>query len=821
MQNLLRHLLISARSAGRHFRRNRLYGGLNVLGLSIALASLMLVMTYLYQETTYESFHQKADRIYRPTYKFSGQGDFEVHFARIPVDFINQLPEEMPEIEQLIRFQNQEQKYVRIGEERFKPEHAYVTDEEVFSVFNLPLIEGNPATALAQPQSVVLTESIAQKYFSRTNVVGEELMVLGTWSVEESVYQVTGIIEDLPANTHLPIELLFSFAGEQERSGWAYVYTLLEENSEIAAVTAKLPGFIQKYADEDSQGAISFEFQPLKDIHLQSDLAREIIPNGSLLYVNIFFWTGLFIWIIALINFANLHMAMSMNRGKEMGVRKILGAANRHLFFSALAESTFYSLAALCLGAILASAVFPYFSQLMGVYILPPMQYFIPVLVGIAVSSGLLAGIFPAGMLSSVRVLQMIRQGNNWSMKGRAQKINLKRVMITVQFCATIILVGGAIAAHLQFRYIQKKNLGLQADQVMVIPDVPDRVKNSYLVFKNRLEELPGVRQVAACMQVPSSEIRDVGPVLVRGKSEDPSQAAMMDMQVIDPDFIDMMGIELMAGEDFTQRVTLQAPPPFNEELNPADYLRESPRSYLINETAMKQLGWQEPSEAIGQEINWSIGPYTLAYGPVTGVVADFHQESLRNKVDPILMIVEPIWLGNILLKVGTKDLSTTIAEVETIWNELFPYAMEYQFMDELFNKLYQKDQVQLKLLSALSLIAIIISFIGLISLVAFALKRRAKELAIRRVVGADLKALTTLIGREYFWIVAIAAAIGIPLSYYWVMQWMQNFAYHMDLSLWIYFLAVAVVYFLLLTTIYLQTRKATVDNPVTALKEE
>jgi putative ABC transport system permease protein len=559
----------------------------------------------------------------------------------------------------------------------------------------------------------------------------------------------------------------------------------------------------------------------MEDIHLKSNLAREIIPNGSLLYVNIFFWTGLFIWIIALINFTNLHMALSMNRGKEMGVRKILGAANRQLFFATLAESTVYSLGALCLGAILASAVFPYFSQLMGVQVLPLMKYFIPILIGIAILSGLLAGIFPALMLSSVRVLQMIRQGNNWSMSGRSRKINLKRVMITVQFCATIILVGGAIAAHLQFRYIQKKNLGLQPDQVMVIPDVPDRVKDSYLVFKNRLEELSGVSQVAACMQVPSSEIRDVGPVSIKGKSEDPSQAPMMDMQVIDPDFINMMGIELLAGEDFTQRVILQAPPPFNETLNPVDYLNETPRSYLINETAMKQLGWQEPSEAIGQEINWSIGPYTLAYGPVTGVVADFHQESLRNKVDPTLIVVEPIWLGNILLKVGTNDLSATIAEVETIWNDLFPYAMEYEFMDELFNKLYQQDQVQLKLLSALSLIAIVISFIGLISLVAFALKRRARELAIRRVVGADLKALTTLIGREYFWIVAIAAAIGIPLSYYWVMQWMQNFAYHVDLSLWVYFLAVAIVYLLLLTTIYLQTFKATVDNPVAALKEE
>jgi putative ABC transport system permease protein len=549
-------------------------------------------------------------------------------------------------------------------------------------------------------------------------------------------------------------------------------------------------------------------------------LAREIKPNGQILYVKIFFWAGLFIWIIALINFANLHMALSMNRGKEVGVRKILGAVNRHLFFSTLVESVIYSLGALFLGATMASLLFPPFSQLMEVEVLPPMPYFVPILIGIAVLSGLLAGILPALMLTSIQILQIIRQGKNWSMRGRSRKINLKRVMVTVQFCVTIILVGGAIAAHQQFKYIQKKNLGLKPDQTLVIPDVPDRVTNSYLVFKNRLEGLPGVQKVAACMQVPSSEIRDVGPVLLRG-AEDPENAPMMDMQVIDPDFIEMMDLQLLAGEDFTRRVTLQAPPTFDEELTPAKYLGEMPRSYLINETAMKQLGWQDPAEAIGKEINWSIGPFKLAYGPITGVVTDFHQESLRNKVDPMLMVVEPLWLGNVLVKVETKDLPSTIAGIEGIWNDLFPYAMEYQFLDELFGRLYQQDRVQLKLLASLSLIAIIISFIGLISLIAFALKRRAKELAIRRVIGADLKSLITLIGREYFWILAIAAGIGIPLSYRGVMTWLQNFAYHMEVSLWVYFLAVALVYVLLLTTIYLQTLKATVDNPVQALKEE
>ncbi len=821
MQNLLHQILIAAKGAFRHFMKNKVYGGLNVMGLSIGMACLILIMLYLHQETTYESFHQNANRIYRPTYKFSNQGDYEVQFARIPMDYINNLPQEFPEIEHLIRFQNQEQKYIRIENQRFKPQRAYVTDKEVFEVFDLPFLDGDPASALTNPHSVVLTESTAKKYFSRTNVVGEQLWVLGTWSEEEVPYQVTGIIKDLPANTHLPIELLFSFANPEERTGWAYVYTMLAEGSDISAVNAQMPEFMAKYTDGNGPQNVHFEFQALSDIHLTSHLAREIKPNGQMMYVRIFFWAGLFIWIIALINFTNLHMALSMNRSKETGVRKVLGAANKHLFISTLAESTVYSLTALLIGSLIAFLVFPYFSQLMGVHVLPPMLYFGLLLLGIAILSGLIAGIFPAFMLTSIQILQILRTGNNWSMRGSARKISLKRAMVTIQFCATIILVGSAIAANLQFKYIQEKNLGLQSEQVLVIPNVPDRVTNNYLVFKNRLESLPGVQQVSACMQVPSSEIRDVGPVMVRGASEDPETAPMMDMQVIDPNFIRMMDLKLLEGEDFSQKIKLQAPPTFGEELNPTNYLNESPRSYLINETAMKQLGWQEPSEAIGKEINWSIGPYVLAYGPITGVIADYHQESLRNKVDPLLMCVEPIWLGNVLVKVETKDLSSTMAGIEGIWNDMFPYSLEYQFMDELFNGLYQQDRVQLKLLGSLSLIAIIVSFIGLISLVAFALKRRAKELAIRRVIGADLQSLATLIGREYFWIVSIAALIGIPLSYYGVMQWLQNFAYHMDVSIWIYVIALGTIYALLLVTIYLQTLKATVENPVKALKEE
>lgn len=821
MRHFINQLQIAIKSTVRNFQKNWVYGLLNILGLSIAFMTLILVAFYLYQETSYESFHKNADRIYRPTHHITTQNDFEVHFARIPVDFINELPNEIPEIEKLIRFQNQEQKYVRIREKRFKPKHAYVTDHDVFEVFNFPLRSGDKSSALVQPNSIVITESLAERYFGKTDILNEEVVITGDWSEDEEKYVVTGVMEDLPVNTHLPIEMLISFSSQQDRRGWAYVYTLLAQGVDIKSVEEKIPAFIDKFSNSDNAPTISFDFQALADIHLKSQLAREIQPNGQLLYVKIFFWVGFFVWIIALINFSNLSTALAMSRGKEVGVRRVLGATTNNLFFFSLTESIVYSLSACILGAFLAFVLFPSFSQLTGTVIIPPFQYLIPFFISLSIFSGLLAGMFPSFILTSIKILQTIKQGNNWSMRGRDKSALVKRGMIAIQFCVTIILIGGSIGARQQINYINNKNLGLKADQVMTIPQVPDHVSRQYAVFKNRLHEVPGISAVSACMQSPSTEIRDVGPVRIKGINEDVSQAPMMDIQVVDPDFISMMGIELLAGEDFTSSMTLTQVPEFTEQLTVQQYLLNAPRKYLINETAMKQLGFQNPQNAIGKEVNWEIGSFELAYGPITGILKDYNQESLKNEVDPIVVVVEPLWLQNFFIKIATSNIEQTISQVEKIWNDMFPYAMEYAFLDEMFDQLYKQDRVQLKLLSMLAIIAIIISFMGLVSLVAYALKRRAKELAIRRVIGANLASLTGLIGMEYIKIVAIAAILAIPLSYLWISNWLQNFAYHIRVSPMIYVVAIVFIYALLLITIFLQTWKATYDQPVEALREE
>ena len=814
---LINYLKITLRS----FRKNYLYATLNILGLAIGFAAFIIIAVYVHYETSYENFHSRADRIYRATYRFQSEGAFGVHWARVPVNYINELPNDMPEVEVLVRFQNYERKYVRVGEEKFAPKYAYTTDPEVFRVFDFPFVAGDAATALARPYSVVLTESTARRYFGNKNALGQELYVTTDFSTEETLYTVTGVMADVPTHTHLPVDVLFSFQNPEERSGWAYVYTLLREEANVATVQAKMPDFVSKYAGEDDASRISFVFQPLADIHLQSDLAREIIPNGNHWYVTVFFFVGGFVLLIALINYVNLSGALALGRSREVGVRKVLGAQRRQVMVHAWIESVTYNLLAVVLGGIVAYLLFPYFRGLTGVAFLLPIGWFALAMGVVAVLCGLLSGWYPALMFASLRALEAMKQHTSTASQARGG-FSIKQLMVTVQFSVSIILMASAFVAYDQFRYLNDKNLGLQTEQILTIPNVSNFVTQRYQTFRERVSALAGVQQVAACMQVPSEEIRDTGPVLVAGVNDDPAQAPIMDMQIIDNAFADMMELSILAGSATLPHAFSDAYPTLTEDYTLPDYLMSRKRTYLINETAMKQLGWSTPQEAIGQTISWSIEDLQLAKGPITAVVQDYHQETLKNKVDPTVMTYEPIWLRTFLVKVETQNISETIANVQAVWDALYPaYPMEYHFLDELFDRLYSRERVQLQLLSIFSGLAIFIAFLGLFSLIAYSLRTRVREIAIRRVLGADLFALIRLIGKEYLWVMLVGGLVALPLSYLAVTHWLQEFAYHVDVSVLWYVLTLGVVGALLLVTVSLQTYLSASDNSADILKDQ
>lgn len=815
-------LLASVKIALRSLRKNRLYAALNLSGLIIAFATVSLIWAYHEHETSYDAFHSKGDRIYRATYAYDNQLGFAVHWARVPVDYINELPSEFPAIEEFVRFQRFGQRYIRIDEQNFRPKHVYNADSAVFKVFDFDLLYGDPATALSRPSSIVLTETKAQAYFGTTDALGKTLQLVGDFDPEGKPFVVTGIMKDLPENTHLPVDILLSFGGPEERRGWAYVYLLLKENADIAELEAMVPEFVERHNDAEAALTVNFGFQPLRDIHLHSDLAREIVPNGNELYPRLFRYIAIFVLLIALFNYINLSSAMAMGRGKETGMRKLLGASALQLRFFAVAESVLYNLFAAIMGLVLAVLLLPYFEKLLDsrlVFDIVPLGLG---LLFIAIVGGFLAGIYPGMVLTRFKPLDILKQQASFQPKIRRSIISFRSLMLTLQFGATILLVGSSFLAWSQLRFIQNRNLGFNGEQVLALYAHQPSVKDEYVSFRNQIRALPGIREVAACMEVPSREIRDSGPVLVRGQEGDPAEAPMMDAQVISPGFVKMMGMELLAGDIGLDRELYQKPDPFTEDFTPKEYLDSRPRNYLINETAMHQLGWEDPEEAIGQQINWSIGGFELAYGPVTGVVKDFHQETLKNTIDPVVMFFEPIWLSTFLIKLEGSYSSELLGQIQVIWDREFPeYPMESFFLDDLYNRLYQHERVQLQLLILCSGLSVFIAFLGLFAFIAWSLHTRRKELAIRQVLGAKSWALIRMISQDFWVVVSLGAFIGIPVSYTLVEEWLGNFAYRIDISLGYYLLTILLILALLVATIGFQVLKASVTKPVNALRDE
>lgn len=803
----------------RSFLKHKWYAGLNLLGLTLAFTAFILIGIYLHHETNYENFHPQSDDIYRITYFNQKGNDFKNHWARVPGDWINDLPEEVTEIESLVRFQNSNRKYLQVGKETFKPEYAFTADQEVFDVFNFKLLAGDPTSALAQPNSIVISQTLAQTYFASQAVIGQTIDVRTDENSNAAPYQVTGVMEDLPSNTHLPVDVLLSFNSPEQRAGWAYVYTLFHKDANPDLVFDKIDAYVASRLTDNEIAQSGIEVQHLPDIHLQSHLAREIKVNGNALYVKIFALSGLFILLIAFINFINLNSAVSVGRAKEFGVRKIMGARSGHHLSYAFSEAIAYSLLALLMATGISWLAVPKMLQLTEMDLTIPIYSFALFLLLLAILCGAMAAIYPAFVINQLDLQNALKSSKIIHTSNRS--VNVKRLLVSVQFGVAILLIGSAIAAYHQIRFIQQENLSLAQGQVLAIPSVPMSVTANYRSFREQVKNLAGVRQVAACMQVPSEEIRDSGPVLVEGINSNPSEAPLMDMQVIDADFIDLMDIQVLAGKVPEQVFQAKATPEFGPAFDMVTYLNEQERSYLINETAMRQLGWETPNEAVGQEISWSIGPFSLATGKISAVVEDYHQETMKNKIDPLVLTLESTWLRTFLVKIQSDQIPVTVQQIAQIWQETFPdYPMNYQFMDQLFDQLYAVENRQVELLSIFSLLSILIAAIGLLSLVAFNLRTRLKELAIRQVLGANFLALTRMIGKEYFWPLLLSALVAIPLSYWSVQIWLANFAYQAPLSPFIYFGTLLIMLLVVAVIIISQTFWSTRSGLANYLKE-
>ena len=804
----------------RNFRRQKLFTLINIAGLAIGITGSMLIWIYVVHEGSYDTFHHNAERIYRVTQKANFPNGYNHHFARCSETWINNLIDEFPEIEAMIRFQHSEITDIRIDDRIFRDRHTFATDANVFDVFDFKLIRGNPLTALKEPNSVVLTTEMAAKYFNAEDPLGKTIEFMNEGAEQYTTYTVTGVMEPLAHNAHFSINFLNSFRNAEERSGWAYIYLLLKEGTDADILSSKFPPFIEKFGREGLSQYLFLVLQKITDIHLHSNLARELEINGNIFYLYLFTLVAIFLILIAAINFMNLATARSLERAREVGIRKVLGSQRSQLAAYFYSEAILFTMIAFFIALILVTLSLPLFSQLTGKTMTVFDTKILTGFVLISLITGLLAGSYPAIVLSRFEPVTVLK--GEAALSSSPAQLTLRKGLVVVQLIISIGLIIGTLVTWQQFNYLSNKNLGLNTEQIVAIRNIPREVKSKYYTLKNKLAGIPGIIAVSASMEEPSREIRDTGFIFAEGIQEG-DNAPVIDLQCVDENYIQFMQIELLAGRTFSPTLAANYQfPRFNNMAEMAAQINSRLRVYILNEAALDIIGWTSPDQALNKQFSWSNSLLTLQRGPVIGVVKNFHQESLRNRIDPLVLIYEPFFVQTILIRIRPHNVVTTLSQIETRWKQLYPQqAFEFVFVDELFANLYMSEKKQTQILMIFTCIIIFIAFLGIFGLAAYTAERRRKELGIRKILGATLPAVVFLLTREFITYVLIAGLIAAPLAWYWLQDWLQSFAHRIDINWPVFVLALVIALITVILTVSFQAMKAALINPAESLRHE
>ena len=797
-------------TALRSIRRHQLYSVINVLGLTVGLSCVLLIVTYVYHELQYDQFHEHKDRIVRASIEY-GEGGVVAKAAVSPTAVLPAFQREFPEVVGGVRLYATSRP-VQQGDQSFQETQFFFADSTFFSVFSFPLIQGNPVTALVAPQSVVLTASVAEKYYgkqwSEQNIVGKSLLI-GT---DRTAYQITGVMADPPVSSHIYPRLVASttsldwFQEETWFSANEYTYLLLGKPEAIHSLREKIPALLKREVPADfvgTDGYVKYNLLPLTDIHLRSSMDGEIEAGGDYRYVYIFLAIALLILLVACINYVNLTTARATHRAREVGMRKVLGAYRSQLFGQFVGEAAMITALSMLASLVLAHLLLPYFQQLAQRdftldYLGQPFT--IVCIVGTGILVSLLAGAYPALILSSFRPAQVL--------KGKLRSIgsggSLRQGLVVFQFAISTFLIISTLVIYQQLDFIQQQKLGYNKDQLVALP-LDDLVEERYDALKAELKKQSPVEEVSTAYETPT----DVqgGYALSRTGTSDKFTMASTGLPV-GQDFLATTGLELIAGQDFT-----------SADLAAIEKDSFDTRTYgfLINETAARALGFSA-EEALQQNITM-----TGRGSVLRGVVKDFHFGSLHKKIEPLIIFFEPRQTHVILVRMAhDSHPSVALATLEEAWNQVIQHRpFEATFLDDEFDALYTAEQQAGKLFNVFAAVAIFIACLGLFGLTAFTTVQRAKEIGIRKVLGASVLNIVMLLSQGITKLILIALVVAVPVSYYLMSRWLEGFAYRIDVPVAGLVLAgVAALSVAWLTVSYQATRAATA-NPVDALGNE
>jgi putative ABC transport system permease protein len=805
--------------AFRNLTKYKFISFINLFGLTVGLTCCLLILTYILHETSYDKYNSKADRIWRVTRSFNNkEGVVSLHLGSIAPPFAPLLQNDFPDIEKITRLYGTGNLPMRYEEKIFTEKNVFFADNNLFSVFDVPLLKGDRHNALTDPFSVIMTPEAARKYFGDTDPINKIVRLDNQYN-----FKITGIFQPLPSNAHFHPQVLLSFNtlkdsaiyGEKGlASNWGnnsfFTYLLLPKNYPAHNLEAQFPAFIDRHMPgnrKDPTNAPSkftkLFLQPLTAIHLHSHLDDELEENGDITRVYIFGAIALFILLIACINYMNLSTARSALRAKEIGIRKVAGAQRQEIIFQFLSESILISYIAVILAAGLTWLCLPWINTITGLQLSIQSLLISSVLIPVFLTPfliGLLSGVYPALFISSFQPSKVLKG----LFKAGSGSISFRKALVVIQFAVSIVLLISTAIVFQQLNYMQNAALGFSKDQVITM-DYPTGLGNKYESFRNRLLQDSRFLQLTRSTRIPGGRLLDeMGAATESGDSLRPVNADIK-FVAVDHDFLKTYNIPIVAGRDFSR-----------------DYATDT-TAYVLNVAATKVLGIAKPQDLVGRNF-----AYAGVKGRVIGIMGDFNFESMHQQIVPLVLIIPsssnnngPSY-GNLSIKITGRDITGAIASLEKTWKSFLPEVpFEYTFLNDKFDQLYKSEQKQGSLFTCFAGIAIFIACLGLLGLSAFAISQRIKEIGVRKVLGASTGSIVSLLSRDFLKLVAFAALIAFPIAWYTMHNWLRDFAYRISIQWWVFLVAGFLAAGVALVTIGFQAIRAALANPVKSLRSE
>ncbi len=784
----------------RNLRKNKTYSFINIAGLAIGIAGSLLILVYVANQLSYESMHKNRDNIVRVNVKFGSMTLAGAMPALGPA-----AADQIPEVKAAVRFRVDRSAKIKAGDKEFVERNFFFADSNVFKVFTFPLISGNKETALNNPESIVISQSLATKYFGNANPIGKTILYDDKYN-----FVVSAVMKNVPENTMLTCELIAPFDRAVEiqklNIGWTsfgdtYTYLLLRNGSSLDGLSKDLNQLLIKSVNQTFASMLQFKILKLKDVYFMSDAMGELTPTGNITSVYLFLSISFLVLLIACLNYVNLSTARSIRRSKEVGLRKVMGAHRGRLIGQFFGESLMITLISVALSLLIFEIANPvlnnYFDVKLNINPLGTLDFYI-ILCGVILFVGLLAGVYPAIILSKYNPINSLKAANAPGSSSAA----LRKLLVAAQFAITIFLIACTAAIYKQINFMKNSDLGFNKDNVIIVdyPITKKEMQDNYQVIKQAFQSIPGVSDVSGAYTLPGINNKDEESFRLKGAPE--NDYKILQAIGVDYNFIPVLGLKIMEGRNFSK-----------------EFATDKEDAIILNETAVKKLGLKNP---IGTEVFIPVGKGKEQEAKIIGVIKDFHVASFHQIIEPMFIYINPEYYYNIALRINPEYSASIISSLKKKWNEILPAApFNYSFLSQTYDGIYESDAKEVTLFSIFSFLSIFIACLGLSGLVSYAVEVRTKEIGIRKVLGADLKSITVLLSKDFIKWTLLANVIALPLAYYAISKWLDDFAYKISIGISIFIISAVIVVMIALITVSIQAVKAAAANPVKSLRYE